>query len=186
MANNLINVKVNYAGLKTAQKGFVLETNFKASCDMVARLENDVNAREWEKEKARQMQEETASKLNDFIKSTNWEGFESLKTNEKEIVLLSLGYAVERFEKVVSIVAHAENGADLKQACKELSTIEGRKVLAYEMKDKNGNKVPLIEVWNGMKYTGLAVKKSGLKAVQRKEKSYLKEARKYIAFCLLR
>lgn len=185
MTNNLINVKVNYAGLKAAQKGFILETNFKASCDMVAKLENDADAREWEKEKAKQLQEDTATKLNAFIKSTNWEGFESLETNEKEIVLLSLGYAVERFESVVSIVARAENGADLKQACKELSTIEGRKILAYEMKDKSGKKIPLIDVWNGMKYTGLSVKKSGLKATQRKEKSYLKEARKYIAFCLL-
>lgn len=177
--------KRDYTTLKNAGKGYTLE---KALGDKKALLESvkaDLGAPEWALGKAEDDVAKAEDALAEFREKTNTPEFSTLDPKEQTVVMLSLGLPVADYEDIVTKVVAATSGADLKNVAKELTALEGKKVLAYELRDKKGNRVPLIEVWEGMKYAGLRVKKTGLKAVERKEESFRKEARKYVAFCIL-
>lgn len=177
--------KRDYTALKNAGKGYTLEVELKTKNALCESLENDNNAPEWALPKAKADRDACKARYDEFFEKTGTPKFDTLSDAEKDIVMLSLGIKVEKYEEIVKMVVNAKNGADLKEVGKALTALEGKKVLAYEIRDKKGNRVPLIDVWEGMKYSGLKIKKAGLKAVERKESSYLKEARKYVAFCIL-
>lgn len=177
--------KRDYTALKNAGKGYTLELAVSNARELVESLKVSNDAPEWALPKAEDDLEKAINTLEEFRAKTNTPKFSELDRKDQVIVMLSLGLPVADYEDIVTKVVNAKSGADLKEVGKALTALEGKKVLAYELRDKKGNRVPLIEVWEGMKYAGLRVKKTGLKAVERKEESFRKEARKYVAFCIL-
>ena len=177
--------KRDYTALKNAGKGYTLEAELQTKNALCESVENDVDAPVWALPKAKADRDACQARYDEFFEKTGTPKFDTLTDEEKDIVMLSLGIKVEKFEAVVKKVANAQKGADLKDAAKDVTGIMGKKVLAYEVRNKKNERVPLIEVWECMKYSGLKIKKAGLRAVERKESSYLKEARKYVAFCIL-
>lgn len=177
--------KRDYTALKNAGKGYILERTLEEKKALLESIKADLDAPEWAQPKAEDDVIKAESALEEFREKTNTPAFDTLDPKEQTVVKLSLGLPVADYEDIVTRVINATSGADLKAVAKELTALEGKKVMAYELRDKKGNRVPLIEVWEGMKYAGLRVKKTGLRAVDRKEESFRKEARKYVAFCIL-
>lgn len=177
--------KRNYTTLKNAGKLYLLEKAVIDADAMIKTIEGDNAAPEWALPKAEDGLATAKARLAEFREKTGLGEFSDYSESEKTVIMLSLGLKVEKYEDIVGLIVTAKNGEDLKKAAKELSELEGRKVRAYELKDKKGNRVPLIDVWEGMLYSGLKVKKTGLAPTLRKDESYRKEARKYVAFCIL-
>lgn len=183
--------KRNYTGLKNAGKLYKLEAAVNDAKAMLENVRNDKNAPDWAEGSALDTLERAENALAEFHAKIMDKNFSDFDENEQNVIMLSLGLKVDRLGietedcDIIGDIVGAKNGDDLKNAVKKLSEVLGKKCRCYEMRDKSGNRVPLIEVWNGMLYSGLKVKKAGLAPTLRKDESYRKEARKYVAFCIM-
>lgn len=183
--------KRNYTGLKNAGKLYKLEAAVNDAKAMLENIRNDVNAPDWAEGSALDSLERAENALEEFHVKVMDMNFADFSEEDQNVIMLSLGLKVDRLgietedNDIIGEIVTAKNGDDLKNAVKKLSDTLDKKCRAYEMRDKSGKRVPLIEVWHGMLYSGLKVKKAGLAPTLRKDESYRKEARKYVAFCIL-